>query len=41
MRAVSPVCDVSLSTVAKLLEDAGEASMDMDDAYGIPVNLNQ
>lgn len=31
MRAVSRVCDVSLNTVAKLLEDAGEASMEMHD----------
>lgn len=29
MRAISRVCDVSLNTVAKLLEDAGEASIEM------------
>jgi hypothetical protein len=31
MRAISRVCDVSLNTVAKLLEDAGEVSMEMHD----------
>jgi IS1 family transposase len=31
MRAISRLCDVSINTVSKLLEDAGEACLDMHD----------
>jgi IS1 family transposase len=31
MRSISRVCDVSLNTVSKLLEDAGEACLDLHD----------
>lgn len=31
MRSISRVCDVSLNTVAKLLEDAGQAALEMHD----------
>jgi len=31
MRSISRVCDVSLNTVKKLLEDVGEVSLEMHD----------